>query len=115
LFEGEVAVADLLFICYIKNMNKDEIKKKINTQLPLLKDKYHIKNLGIFGSVARGEQKAGSDIDILVEFYYPIGFFDFVRLENSLSKILNQKVDLVSKKALKPAIKKDILKEVIYV
>ena len=99
----------------LKDMNKDEIKKRINTQLPLLRDKYHIKNLGIFGSVVRGDHKAGSDIDILVEFNYPIGFFDFIRLENFLSQTLNRKVDLISKKALKPAIKKDILKEVIYV
>ena len=71
--------------------------------------------MGIFGSSARGEAKRGSDIDVLVEFKQPIGFFEFVELENFLSKILRKKVDLVSKKALKPAIKKDILKETQYV
>ena len=96
-------------------MDKQEIKEKINIQLPFLKDKYHVKKMGIFGSVVRGEQEKESDIDILVEFSSPIGFFDFVRLENFLSKTLHKKVDLVSKKAIKPAIKKDILKEVIYV
>lgn len=96
-------------------MNKKTIKKKISAELPFLKNKYPIKKLGMFGSVVRDEQKRTSDIDILVEFESPIGFFDFIRLENSLSKILQKKVDLVSKKALKPAIKKDILKETIYV
>jgi len=92
-----------------------EIRKKLNNQLPFLKDKYHVKKVGIFGSFARGEQSKGSDIDILVEFDSPIGFFDFIRLENFLSDTLQTKVDLVSKKALKPTIKKSILKEVNYV
>lgn len=95
-------------------MNK-EIKEKLNNQLPLLKDKYHVKKVGIFGSFARGAEGKESDIDILVEFNSPIGFFDFIRLENFLSGILRKKVDLISRKAIKPAIKKDILKEVIYV
>jgi len=96
-------------------MNREEIKQKINNYLPLLREKYHVKRLGIFGSLVRGQCKRESDIDILVEFTSPIGFFDFIRLENFLAKILNQKVDLVSKKALKTAIKDDILKETIYV
>ena len=96
-------------------MNKDEIREKINIQIPFLRDKYHVKKVGIFGSVIRDEQKKESDIDILVEFDSPIGFFDFIRLENFLSNLLNGKVDLISKKALKPAIKNDILKETIYV
>ena len=96
-------------------MNKDEIREKINNQLPYLKKKYHVKELGIFGSVARGEQKKGSDLDILVEFESSIGFFDFIRLENFLSEVLDSQVDLVSKKSLKPVIKAGILKETLYV
>lgn len=96
-------------------MNKDEIRKKIGSQLPFLRQKYNVKRLGIFGSVVRDEQKKESDIDMLVEFASPIGFFDFIRLENFLAETLNQRVDLVTKKALKRAIKNDILKEIIYV
>jgi len=96
-------------------MNKEEIRKKISNQLPFLRQKYKVKRLGIFGSFVRGQQKKGSDVDILVEFTSPIGFFDFIRLENFLAETLNQKVDLVSKKALKPAIKNEILRETIYV
>jgi len=96
-------------------MDKQDIKKKIKAQLPLLREKYNVKRLGIFGSVVRGQQRKGSDLDILVEFISPIGFFDFIRLENFLAKTLNQKVDLVSKKALKPAIKTNILEEALYV
>lgn len=96
-------------------MNKDEIRKKINGQLSFLRQKYKVKKLGIFGSVVRDEQRKGSDVDMLVEFTSPIGLFDFIRLENFLKKILNQKVDLVSKKALKSTIKDIILKETLYV
>ena len=96
-------------------MNKDIIKKKINEQLPILKEKYHIKKIGVFGSAIRDDFKEGSDIDVLAEFDSPVGFFDFIRLENFLSGILNRKVDLISRKALKPAIKDEILKETIYV
>lgn len=96
-------------------MNKEEIRKKITSQLPLLRQKYNVKRLGIFGSVVRDQQRKGSDLDMLVEFTSPIGFFDFIRLENFLTNTLDQKVDLVSKKALKPAIKDVVLKETIYV
>jgi len=96
-------------------MDKDQIRKKITKQLPFLRQKYNVKRLGIFGSVVRDQQRKGSDVDMLVEFVSPIGFFDFVRLENFLTETLNQKVDLVSKKALKSAIKDDILGETIYV
>jgi hypothetical protein len=96
-------------------MNKQKIIEKISSQLPYLRQKYYIKRLGIFGSVIRDEQRKGSDVDMLVEFTSPIGFFDFIRLENFLAETLNQKVDFVTKKALKPAIKNDILRETIYV
>lgn len=89
--------------------------RKINADMPLIRARYHVRQLGVFGSVARDEQTEDSDVDILVEFDSPIGFFEFVRLENQLSKMLNKKVDLVSKKALKPSIREDILNETIYV
>ena len=92
-----------------------ELLKTISSELPFLKKKYHVRRVGIFGSVAKRQDKKGSDIDIIVEFESPVGFFDFIRLENFLSKTLNKKVDLVTKKALKPAIKKEVLKEMIYV
>lgn len=96
-------------------MTQAKIREKIHKQLPLLRKKYHVRKIGIFGSFARGEQKKGSDLDILVEFETPIGFFDFIRLENLLSRVLRRKVDLVSRRAIKPAVKKEIIKEVQYV
>jgi predicted nucleotidyltransferase len=55
------------------------------------------------------------DVDVLVEFDDPIGLFEFMKLENYLSDLLCVKVDLVSKKALKPHIGERILEEVIMI
>jgi len=74
-----------------------------------------VAKIGVFGSTVRGGQTTKSDIDILIDFSRPIGFFKFIQLENLLSKMLNKRVDLVSRKALKPAIKRGILKEVVFV
>ena len=93
----------------------EDIQKKIAAQLPFLQEKFYVKEIGVFGSVARGDETEKSDIDILVAFSMPIGFFDFIRLEDFLSNLLGEKVDLVCKRALKLIIKDDILKEVIYV
>jgi len=73
---------------------------------------YGVAAIGIFGSYARGEATAGSDIDILVEFDKPIGFFKFIELEEKLANWLGAPVDLVTKAALKPHIGQHILKEV---
>ncbi|MFH0791883.1 MAG: nucleotidyltransferase family protein [bacterium] len=96
-------------------MNKEEVKEKIGLEIDFLREKYHIERIGVFGSVARDENNEKSDIDILVDFSTPIGFFDFIRLETFLSKILGKEVDLISRRALKPSIKEDVLRETIYV
>lgn len=93
----------------------DEIKEIIQKHKEELKEKYSIKEIGIFGSFVRGEVKKDSDVDILVEFEKPIGFFKFLELEEYLSNLIGRKVDLVSKKALKPHIGRYILKEVVKV
>lgn len=74
--------------------------------------RYPIKSLGVFGSYAKGEQNRASDVDILVEFSRPIGLLKFLQLEGELRSLLGVKVDLVTKKALKPRIGRRILKEV---
>ncbi|PIU75304.1 MAG: nucleotidyltransferase [Candidatus Portnoybacteria bacterium CG06_land_8_20_14_3_00_39_12] len=91
------------------------IKKKIKELEPLLKERFEVKRIGIFGSYIKREEKRGSDLDILVEFSEPISLFKFIELEEFLSKKLGVKVDLVTKKALKPLIKNRIIKEAVYV
>ncbi|MFN7088472.1 MAG: nucleotidyltransferase family protein [Candidatus Paceibacteria bacterium] len=93
----------------------EEIKKVINEHKPFLRERFKVKSLGIFGSSLRGEQTEASDIDILVEFSETIDLFDFIDLEDFLSKILGRKVDLVMKDTLKPRIKNIILSEAVAV
>ncbi len=78
-----------------------------------LVEKYRVKEIGIFGSYVRGEQKAGSDVDILVEFYEVPSLLRFINLENYLSDLLGMKVDLVMKRALKRSIGEEVLREVV--
>jgi len=84
--------------------SKEEVLKTMKKELPYLKEKFQVKSIGIFGSYARGEQTKKSDIDMLVEFDVPVGFFKFIDLENYLSEKLRVKVDLVTPDALKPLI-----------
>ena len=93
--------------------NLADILKTLAAHREELTQKYKVKEIGVFGSVVRGEQKGTSDVDILVEFEKPIGFFTFLELEDYLSTLLGVRVDLVSKKALKPNIGRYILQEVI--
>ncbi|MBA4373898.1 MAG: nucleotidyltransferase [Thermodesulfovibrio sp.] len=79
--------------------------------------KYHITEIGIFGSFVRGEQKQRSDVDILVEFdqrNIP-GLIKLSEMERYLQKLLKKKVDLVIRSGIRPELKKGILKEVIYI
>ncbi|MFC1732925.1 nucleotidyltransferase family protein [candidate division KSB1 bacterium] len=91
---------DLPDILSILKENKNRLKKK-----------YHLKSIEIFGSMARQDFTKESDIDILVDFEKPIGI-EFIDLANELEELLNQKVDLVSKRGIKPkyykAIEKDL-------
>lgn len=96
----------------MKNLN--EIKKLLEYHKQRLKDRYNIKNIGLFGSIVRGDATAKSDIDILVEFEKPIGL-DFVSLADELEDILGVKVDLVTPNAIKPRMMEYVKHDLIYV
>ncbi len=91
-----------------------EIKSLLELHKGDIKDKYNIKRIGIFGSVARGEADELSDIDILVEFDKPIGL-DFVLLADEIENILGVKIDLVTENAIKPKMFEFIKQDLIYV
>ena len=74
-----------------------------------------VKDIAIFGSVARGGSSLNSDVDILVEFSCPVGLFEFVRLKILLEEWLGCRVDLVTPDALHPVLRERILDEAIYV
>lgn len=74
---------------------------------------YHVGELSVFGSAARGEMRPDSDIDLLVEFIpgARVDLFDYAGLMLDLTKIIGRNVDLVPKKGLKPLIRASVLKE----
>lgn len=92
----------------------NQVKKVLSQEKAILAKKYHVKRLGVFGSLVRGDAHAKSDIDVLVDFSKPIGLLQFINMEHYLSNKLGAKVDLVSKKGLKPKIGERILKEIVY-
>jgi len=93
----------------------EEIQEILRQKKPILRERFKVKEIGVFGSFVRGEEKDTSDLDILVELERPVGLIKFVGLQNYLSDELGEKVDLVTKSALKPRIKENILSEVVYV
>jgi predicted nucleotidyltransferase len=72
-----------------------------------------VRSLDLFGSVARNEARADSDVDLLVEFERPIGLFHFFRVQRRLEELLGARVDLVMRDAVKPQLRERIFAEAI--
>jgi len=91
------------------NITIPEISQKI---MPLLR-KYGILSASVVGSVARGQQTSKSDIDIVIDVIQPISLLTFARIKLELEEILQTKVDLIERTALKPRIRKYLLQDEI--
>jgi len=94
---------------------KEEIRKILESHKDELRQKYCVREIGLFGSYVRGEQTETSDVDILVDFEKAVGLLEFVGLKNYLTDLLGVTVDLVMKRALKTRISERISNEVVYV
>ena len=95
----------------VPSVRLEGLLDKLRALLPVLRAKYRVRDLEVFGSYVRGEEAEGSDLDLLVTFEEVPTLFQFVALEQFLSDELGVKVDLVMKEALKPRIGKYILEE----
>jgi predicted nucleotidyltransferase len=95
-----------------QSLQKDDVIELLNSYKPSLQE-FKVKSLLIFGSVARDEANAESDVDLLVEFEQTIGLFTFVRLQRYLEKILGRKVDLGTPDSLKEDLREVVLQEAI--
>jgi uncharacterized protein len=95
-------------------VTREEVLVKLAASRPEL-DGFHVTSLSIFGSMARDEASAGSDVDVLVEFDPDavIGLFEFVRLQRYLTQLLGRRVDLATPDALHKALRASILSEAI--
>jgi hypothetical protein len=78
-------------------------------------DRLGVKSLSIFGSVARGDEKDTSDLDVLVEFNGPSTLDAFMDLKDLLEHISGRRVDLVTQRALKPLVRAQIQGELVRV
>jgi predicted nucleotidyltransferase len=96
-------------------MKRDDVISKLLEQNQELSEHYGIASLFLFGSVARDEAQADSDVDLLVEFKRPVGLFEFIELQQRLESILGCKVDLGTKRSLKSHLNGQVLQEAIRV
>jgi hypothetical protein len=94
-------------------MRRDEALRIIAEHAGELREQHAVKTLSIFGSVARDEGRADSDVDVLVEFSKPVGLFKFCGLQLYLQEILGTKVDLATPDALHRRLRDRILSEAI--
>ena len=92
-------------------MDAADIIQTLEREFVTLRERFGVKSLGLFGSIARGEASPRSDVDILVEFDAP-SFDHYMDLKFYLEERLGRPVDLVLKGSLKPALRERILREV---
>lgn len=99
------------------NKTLNEIKEKIAEKKNFLMKTYGVEEIGIFGSLARGDNDADSDVDISIELNHkvPVGLFGYSRMQRYLESILGRKVDLVIKSGIKPIIRDRILSQLIII
>lgn len=95
-------------------LDLNTIAEKIIKVKPLLKSKYGVQKIGVFGSVIRNQQTENSDIDILVEIDHSYSLFEFGGIYSILKEELKDKIDLADVNHLLPEISERIKKEVRY-
>jgi uncharacterized protein len=93
-------------------VTRGEVQQRLSAHPSELKA-LGVLSLEIFGSVARGDARPGSDVDLLVEFDRPIGLFHFFRTLGTLEQLLGCRVDLVMRDAVKPQLRDRIFSEAV--
>lgn len=97
-------------------LTKDEILAVLKKQMPMLRERFYVQQIGLFGSFARGEATEKSDIDFLVVIDADMGDYANAKsgLHEYLQELFGRKVDLANPRSLKPYFKERILKQAIY-
>ena len=96
-------------------MKQEDVLQVLKQKDAELTKRFGVKSLSMFGSVARNEAAQTSDVDLLVEFNRPVGYFGLFALQDYLEKLLGCSVDLGTPDSLKPYIKERIKGELIRV
>ena len=92
-----------------------EILAALRREMPCLREKYHVKSLGVFGPYARGEQRPRSKVNLVVEYQKLPTLVGLMELEEHLGVLLGLDVDVGPKESLKPHLKERVLGELVSV
>jgi len=96
-------------------MRRDDVVRILREHREKLAENFGVESLTLFGSVARDEAQSTSDVDLLVEFNRPTGYFGLVRLQLFLEPLLGCTVDLGTAGSLRPTMRQRIDQESIRV
>jgi hypothetical protein len=96
-------------------MRRDVVIQLLKGENARLSSQFGVKALLLFGSVAKDEATSSSDVDLLVEFNRPVGYFGLFSLQDYLEKLLSCPVDLGTPESLKPRLRERIMGETIRV
>ncbi len=91
----------------------NDIIGMLRSDKQLLKSRFKVKKIGVFGSFASGKETGKSDIDILVDFSSSANYFDLVELGDYLEKKCKRKIDIVTSTSIHPMLKKKILSDAV--
>jgi uncharacterized protein len=97
----------------IEDMNRATVLNLLREHRDTLAERYGVRTLAVFGSVARDEASEESDVDLLVEFDRPTGLFGMFELQDHLEDLLGCPVDIGTEASLKPRIRSRVLKEAV--
>lgn len=92
-------------------MRRDAVIAAIRAHLPELRQRFGVRDIKVFGSVARDEATGTSDVDVLVEFEGPTTFDGYFGVKESLEEFLGTRVDLATPAMLKPRLKVEVERE----
>ena len=94
-------------------MSLSKTLKNSREEILNIAGKYGAKNIRVFGSVARGEEKQGSDIDIIVEMKQGSSLLDIIAIKQDIEDLLGRKVDVITEASISPYIRTEILREAV--
>jgi len=100
-------------ITRIRFMKIDKTLKEKRDQIFTIARQYGARNVRIFGSIARGEGKRDSDLDVLVDLEPGRSLLDIIAIKQDLEDLLNTKVDVVTEAAVSPYIREEVLRQAI--
>lgn len=98
-----------------RNVDRASVLERLNAETPALKERYGLRSLAVFGSVARGDDHETSDVDILATFEGRVTFDRYMGLKLELEDLLGRPVDLGTPQTLRPELRDRIAKDLIHV